>query len=483
MKATTGVRPLMSKYVSLSSFGAIAGIACLTVLAAGASSALAFPGMAKDADAPATAAPIGKAPIGAPPAAAKPSAEAEARLKAALTETTSAKVRVLSPAGKPAVGTAVSLVIAVEGVPVTRLRATTDASGDAAFAAVPTGDKATLIATAAYGGVNYSAPVAPARGQPGAGTLQLAETTSDAKALRIARTHIIVDPSQQGVRITEVVVLHNPGKETYQGKPVDLPLFQGAHNLEADSVLAPSLRLENGILRFSGYLRPGDTQVQFDYSMPLTGSFQRKTSLPLEKLFVVLTKPRFSLTGPSVKRVQQMTRNNTAFLLAEGDAVPAGGGVAFEISPPKDTMGAAPGQGGGQAAGPTQEGEASGGGGGGAEKGPKGELVRDWRTVIKWLSPLVLLFIFFVVVYMAGRKDDPLENADLAALVTEQGRLLAELAPVAKRAAKGERAALRREADLTHRLADVYRAIDEQEARRVLASALPGPRRSTTPAA
>jgi hypothetical protein len=72
----------------------------------------------------------------------------------------------------------------------------------------------------------------------------------------------------------------------------------------------------------------------------------------------------------------------------------------------------------------------------------------------------------------ASRRDDgAILVADEAALAAERDRLLPELAAVTRRAEGGEKAALRKQAELTRRLADVYRRLDEHAARKALSGA------------
>ena len=489
------------------------GVALSLALALVGGRAHAFPGMDKatPTDAPPPMAPVDAASPMLPERgkSAAPLSEAETKaLLGKLAPTGEVRVRVVAPDGKPAAGAAVSLVVFVHDTPAFRLRGVTDAAGLARFLKVPVGEHARVSVTTAHGGVNYSEPAPLGKRTPEAEvTLRLAETTTDAKELRIARVHVIVDPSMQGIRITEVLSLRNAGKTTYAGAPLRIPLFEGAQQLEADRSSVPSLRLEGGALHFGGYLRPGDTQIQYDYSLPLTGSFARKTSLAIEKLFVVLTKPRFRLSGASLKKVKEMTRKGTSFLLAQGGPIAAGGSISFEIAPPKEmrargAAGVAARNAGGAGASPAEGASEGGGGappaaGGGADGKPpegmgvRGELVKDWRTVVRWLTPLFALMIFFIVVYLAGKKDDRAAAHDLATLVGERERLLAELATVTRETAispslqqggkpAGHRGALRREAELTRRLADLYRAIDEQAALQALVAHAPASRGSSS---
>jgi hypothetical protein len=359
------------------------------------------------------------------------------------------RIAVKRPDGKPAAGIGVSLVVTVDGAPRDRLEAKADGAGRATFR-VPRGEHVGYTAIAAREGVNYYARVQMPSGKTEAeGVLTVAAKTREPAALRVSRIHLIVDPGKGGVRVTEVVVVHNGGTATYAGEPISVPLFHGAQNLRAEGSPGGSYELDGHDLRYRGYLRPGETQLQYEYDLPLTGSFERKTRLAVERVVVILTRADFRFGGPLFKDVRKMTRNEVSFLSAQAGPVAAGGSIAFEIAPPAGMMAAS----------------AGGGSPEGTEK--KGELVKDWRVVAKWLAPLLTLFIFFVAIYLASRREgDDLGVADDAALAALRERLLAELAAATRRAAAGEKAAARRERDLTRRLADLYRVLDERAARR-----------------
>jgi hypothetical protein len=109
---------------------------------------------------------------------------------------------------------------------------------------------------------------------------------------------------------------------------------------------------------------------------------------------------------------------------------------------------------------------------------PKGQLVRDWRVVAKCLAPLAAVWIFLLVVYLAARREnEDLDRAGEARLWAGRDRLLGALAGAMREADSGSRA-LRRQAELTRRLAQVYRILDERAAQRALeAPAAASPKR------
>jgi hypothetical protein len=373
-------------------------------------------------------------------------------------ETRTIRVLAKRQDGKPAASLPVSLLVTLDGAPKQQLAGRTDAKGVAIFAKVPWHEHASYTALAPFGGVNYYASVRFEKGKSEASAvLQVAPTTQESNRVRIGRAHLIIDPSRDGVRVSEVLLLQNDGDKTYSGEPLSLPLFEGAHNLRAEEAVPGTYQIEGSELRYRGYVRPGQSQLHFEYHMPLTGTFERKTVLPIERLFVVLTRANFRLSGAVFKSIKKMSRNNAEFLLAQGGPVAAGGTVSFQVAPPKEMMARMAGAG------------MSGGGGGEGEGAPKGEIVKDWRVVAKWLAPLAALFIFFIAVYLASRREDSsLALADEASLAAERDRLLPELAAATRRAEGGEKGAARRQAELTRRLADVYRLLDEHAARRAL---------------
>lgn len=390
-------------------------------------------------------------------------------LAAELKERVRFEVTVTRPDGKPAKGATVSLMSAVGGAPAGRLRAVADGAGRAVFEAVPHGPRARHLATSAHAGVSYQAEFAvPSGAKSAAAVIALAETTDKADGLKLSRLHLIVDPKPDGISMTELLVVSNTGKSTYAGPPLRLPLFAGASALAGQAASAGAVRQSGADLELTGHLRPGETQLHFEYRLPMQGHFERTSPMAVGELFVALTNPRFKLQGPSIRAPQEIEERGTRFVLSRSGAVEKGGRIVFHLEAPNGA--AAPGQGKAAAANTSMQGsDERPRPGPPRDKNAKGELVKDWRVVSRWLTPLFALFVFFGVVYAAGRRDDRAAR-DVPALEADRRELLQALAKVTPRARAGEKGALRRETELLNRLADVYRALDELQAQQVLAS-------------
>jgi hypothetical protein len=371
-------------------------------------------------------------------------------------EKATVRVRVRLPDGKPARDLPVSLVVSVHGEVKERMNARTDPQGRATWTGVPRGSHAQYAAVAPYAGVNYYAQVEiPAGGTEADTEIEVAPTTRDAQDLRVSRLHLILDPGPDGVRVTEVVVLRNDGKRTYVGKPLSFPLFAGARDFKGEAAPPGTYTLTGSTLSYRSYVRPGDSQLRYGYWVPMRGTFQRRLVLPVDRLFVVVTRPDFVLTGSVFESVRTLTRGEASFLSGQGGPIAAGSSFAFEIQ-----QGAPRGGETERASGRSPE-----------AMGKPAELVKDWRVVLRWLVPLFAMGIFFFGVYLAGRREEAgLALVEEAALERERDRLLAELARARRLAAKGEKRVARREEALIRRLAEVYRRKDELASRRA-----PGP--------
>jgi hypothetical protein len=375
-------------------------------------------------------------------------------------ERATVRIRAKFVGGKAAANLPVSLVVTVHGEIKDRKNARTDAQGRAVFTEVPKSSHAQYAAAVPYSGVNYYAQVEiPAGATEIEAEVEVAPTTRDAGGLRIGRLHLILDPGRDGVHVTEVVVLRNEGKRTYAGEPLSIPLFAGARDLKGEAAPPGTYELKGSTLLYRSYVRPGDSQLRYGYQVPMRGTFHRRSLLPVDRLFVVVTRPDFALTGSVFQSVQTMTRGDVNFLSGQGGPIAAGASFSFQLQHQAVPRGPA---------------EVMGAGRSPEAMGKQAQLVKDWRVVLRWLVPLLALGIFFFGVYLAGRREDAgLALVEEAALRGERDRLLAELARAKELAASGQKRAARREAALTRRLAEVYRLEDELAARRALEATIP----------
>src|SRR3990172_9107245 len=118
-------------------------------------------------------------------------------------------------------GQTVTLTIYVNNAEVDKKTATTDARGAFTFA-VPADPARTYLVTVKYKGGDYDSPQVTFKVGEIAKqvTMRVYEPTTDASVLRVNIQHMIVEPGEGLVQITELLVFANPTDRTYVGAKV-----------------------------------------------------------------------------------------------------------------------------------------------------------------------------------------------------------------------------------------------------------------------
>lgn len=95
------------------------------------------------------------------------------------------------------------------------------------------------------------------------------------------RRQVMLSRVPEGLRVTEVVAVHNSTDRAWIGSPdaagqrptVAMPLPQGARDLQFDGGFSPELtRFDGTMLRHNAPLSPGVTQYQVSYTLPSVGT-------------------------------------------------------------------------------------------------------------------------------------------------------------------------------------------------------------------
>src|SRR3972149_3395717 len=118
-------------------------------------------------------------------------------------------------------GQTVTLTIYVNNAEVDKKTATTDARGAFTFA-VPADPARTYLVNVKYKGGDYDSPQVTFKVGESAqhGTMRVYEPTTAASVLRVNVQHMIVEPGEGLVQITELLVFANPTDRTYVGAKV-----------------------------------------------------------------------------------------------------------------------------------------------------------------------------------------------------------------------------------------------------------------------
>lgn len=174
-------------------------------------------------------------------------------------------------------------------------------------------------------------------------------TTKDTSTLRVDRLHSFVEfINRQQVRTTEIYVLSNTGDRTIErgettadGKPVtlrfELPTGAEQVRFEGGELGARFFRTADGFLDAQG-VPPGEqsSQVLVSYVLPYNGQvhLEHKVNYPVQGIDVILPADAgigLMATGLAAQGTQAAP-NGTAMQIFSGQALPAGGSLAYDLS-------------------------------------------------------------------------------------------------------------------------------------------------------
>lgn len=217
-------------------------------------------------------------------------------------------------------------------------RATTDAQGAFRFEGVPTGSPWVGIVSVEYGGVEYEAkPIDLANGTDFASDVTIYETTTDDKALKVVRSHLIVEMGVGQLEVTELIVLHNSGDRTYVGgeevvpnrrATARVPLPAGASDVSfaSEDLAAAMVRTGQGFVDTRPII-PGQQQYVLSYALPCEGSTYNLTkpiAYPTAAIDVLVDAPGAEVSAPNLDRLGVRQAEGRSYQHLSGQSLPAG---------------------------------------------------------------------------------------------------------------------------------------------------------------
>lgn len=156
----------------------------------------------------------------------------------------------------------------------------------------PAGDSGYGV-TVDYLGVAYQSPLLRLE-ELGGGeelTVQIYETTESLEGLRIAAVHLLLEPVQDRLQVTEITILENPGDRTAapgEGEGVRFWLPPGASGVElADPAMAERAVTYADSIVDRTPVPPGQRQIVYSYRLdPRAGTaeLRRRWDLPVAKV-------------------------------------------------------------------------------------------------------------------------------------------------------------------------------------------------------
>lgn len=197
-------------------------------------------------------------------------------------------------------------------------KAKLDDKGTVSIADVPFTQPLQPIITVIHGGVEYKAlgDIMDGKRTSQEVAVPVFEVTEQEPAWQIRMRHIIVQPAQTGLTVTEMISVHNPSDRTWSGRLIeggkkvslvfDLP--KGATDLQAMgagadyAVLAP-----DGKVGYAMPMQPGSAELQIVYTLPAKDN-QAEVTLaspaPTASVFVFLPEDGTTLTSKELTKVE-----------------------------------------------------------------------------------------------------------------------------------------------------------------------------------
>ncbi len=182
----------------------------------------------------------------------------------------------------PVAGQTVTLTTYVNNAEVAEATTTTDARGRFAFT-VPADPARTYVANVKYKGGDYdSLPVTfTAEERTREVTLRVYEPTTDLSTIRVNVHHVIVEPGEGLVRVTELMVFANPTDRTYIGATVRqdgkretlrFRLPDGAADVSyLEGLMECCVFTAPGGFVDTMDVKPGTREIGFSYTVPSRG--------------------------------------------------------------------------------------------------------------------------------------------------------------------------------------------------------------------
>lgn len=252
--------------------------------------------------------------------------------------------------GGPAIGADPVLVeyYNVNGEVVGNDTATLSATGQVTLKDIPLTVPVQPLITVTHAGVEYKAPgtVMDGTTRDQEVAVNVYETTTREPTWQVRMRHVIVDPTRDGLNVTEMISVFNPTDRAWTGRPVkmgppitlEIVLPPNATSVRAGGAFRDNaVKLENGRFLCSMPLLPGAADFQVHYRLPADNDRAEVTlwaPAPTASLFVFLPADGTTVTSDDLKLVQAkpgaQLRANSRFFTAPPQN--AGDAIRFTVS-------------------------------------------------------------------------------------------------------------------------------------------------------
>jgi hypothetical protein len=216
------------------------------------------------------------------------------------------------------------------------LETVTDGRGIFRFSNVPAGGGWTAVARVEYLGVEYGSVLLDLSvGTDFNGDILVYETTSDDSALRVERSHLIIEMGVGQLEVTEMIVLVNDGDRTYVGSEEVVPgkratarvlLPAGATDVSVTTPQAASAMVRTGDgLADTRPVVPGQHEYVVSYALACDGptfSLLKPVLYPTDALDVLVAAPGADVDAPVLERLGTRETSGATYEHLRGRSLP-----------------------------------------------------------------------------------------------------------------------------------------------------------------
>ena len=257
--------------------------------------------------------------------------------------------------GQPAADVSVSL-LALQRQMSTVADTVTDAQGHYRLEIDANAGERFLV-QASFGGANYNAPVALFSADTTTVDITVYESGARLDDLRITEHAIILMPAAETVSVAEFFLVQNdtspprayvPDTEGFRfGLPDEATELGVSVGTQSGMPLRQQAQesLHEGQRTISYEFRPGETQVQVSYQLPLEGEFfelRLPLALPADARFAVIPSAGAEFTSPGLEEVPQ-TRSPDRRIFRIREAGPDALSLSLRLNPEELARATAPG--------------------------------------------------------------------------------------------------------------------------------------------
>jgi hypothetical protein len=151
------------------------------------------------------------------------------------------------------------------------------------------------------------------------------------------QSRFVIEAGDEGLNVFNILQIVNTARTPVQPPaPLVFELPAGASGAGVLEGSAPNAVAASGRVTVNGPFQPGNTMVQFAYSLPFerdTLTIQQKLPVPLSQLSLIVQKVGdLRLSTSQLEKQKEMTAEGQSYIVGQGPALGAGDSISLTLS-------------------------------------------------------------------------------------------------------------------------------------------------------